>query len=144
MKVLLVCPRFPDSLWSFNGITDIVGVKSAQSPLGLATVAALTPSDWEVEILDENIEDIDFDAPADVVGISMFNVQYARALEIARAQQARSWELRAAVSVARLWRRQGKRSQAHVLLAAVYGWFTEGFDTLDLVEAKALLAELAP
>ncbi|HXJ81749.1 MAG TPA: radical SAM protein [Candidatus Methylomirabilis sp.] len=83
MKVLLICPRFPDSLWSFSGVTEIVGVKSAQSPLGLATVAALTPGDWAVEIKDENIEAIDFDAPADVVGIAMFNVQYRRALEIA-------------------------------------------------------------
>jgi predicted ATPase len=68
---------------------------------------------------------------------------FERALEIARAQQARSWELRAAASLARLWRDQGKRAQAHDLLAPVYGWFTEGFDTLDLKEAKALLEELA-
>ena len=58
-------------------------------------------------------------------------------------QQAKSWELRAAMSMARLWRDQGKRQQARDLLAPVYGWFTEGFDTLDLKEAKALLDELA-
>ena len=58
-------------------------------------------------------------------------------------QQAKSWELRAAMSMARLWRDQGKRGQARELLAPVYGWFTEGFDTLDLKEAKALLDELA-
>src|SRR5277367_5447363 len=68
---------------------------------------------------------------------------FERALEIARAHQARSWELRAATSLARLWREQGKRAQAHDLLAPVYGWFTEGFDTLDLKDAKALLQELA-
>ena len=62
---------------------------------------------------------------------------------VARAQQARSLELRAATSLARLWRDQDKRAEAHDLLAPVYGWFTEGFDTLDLMEAKALLAELA-
>jgi predicted ATPase len=68
---------------------------------------------------------------------------FERALAIAREQQAKSWELRAAMSMARLWRDQGKRQQAHDLLAPVYGWFTEGFDTLDLKEAKAVLDELA-
>ncbi len=67
----------------------------------------------------------------------------ARALDVARAQEAKSWELRAAISMARLWRDQGKRQQAHELLAPVYEWFTEGFDTLDLKEAKRLLDELA-
>jgi class 3 adenylate cyclase/predicted ATPase len=66
------------------------------------------------------------------------------ALAVARQQQAKSWELRAAMSMARLWRDQGKRDQAHALLAPVYGWFTEGFDTLDLKEAKTLLDELHP
>ena len=65
------------------------------------------------------------------------------ALAIARQQQAKSWELRAAMSLARLWRNQGKVQQARELLAPVYGWFTEGFDTRDLKEAKALLVELA-
>jgi predicted ATPase len=68
---------------------------------------------------------------------------FERALAVARQQQAKSWELRAAVSKARLWRDQGKRAEARELLAPVYGWFTEGFDTLDLEEAKALLHELA-
>jgi predicted ATPase len=68
---------------------------------------------------------------------------FERALAIARQQQAKSWELRAAMSMARLWRDQGKRDEARDLLAPVYGWFTEGFDTLDLKEAKALLDELA-
>ena len=68
---------------------------------------------------------------------------FRRALGIARAQQARSWELRAATSLARLWRDQGRRAEAHDLLAPVYGWFTEGFDSLDLKEAKALLKEVA-
>ena len=61
----------------------------------------------------------------------------------ARQQQAKSWELRAAMSLARLWRDQGKRDEARALLAPVYGWFTEGFDTLDLREAKTLLEELS-
>jgi predicted ATPase len=68
---------------------------------------------------------------------------FESALAIARAQQAKSWELRAAISMARLWRDQGKRHEAYDLLAPVYGWFTEGFDTLDLKEAKALLCELS-
>src|SRR5215467_7523736 len=66
---------------------------------------------------------------------------HARA--IARSQQAKSFELRIATSLARLWQSQGKRQEAHDLLAPVYNWFTEGFDTTDLKEAKALLDELA-
>jgi tetratricopeptide (TPR) repeat protein len=68
---------------------------------------------------------------------------FERALSVARAQQAKSWELRAAMSLARLWRDQGKVQQARELLAPVYGWFTEGFDTRDLKEANVLLEELA-
>jgi predicted ATPase len=66
-----------------------------------------------------------------------------RALDIARRQEAKSLELRAAMSLSRLWQRQGKQDEARQLLAEVYGWFTEGFDTADLQEAKALLAALA-
>ncbi len=68
---------------------------------------------------------------------------FEQALMVARAQKAKSWELRAATSMARLWRDQSKRHEARDLLAPLYGWFTEGFDTLDLKEAKALLDELA-
>jgi predicted ATPase len=67
---------------------------------------------------------------------------FERALAVARSQQAKSWELRAAMSLARLWRDQGKTVEARELLAPVYGWFTEGFDTRDLKDAKALLEEL--
>jgi predicted ATPase len=67
---------------------------------------------------------------------------FDHALAVSRRQQAKSWELRAAMSLARLWRDQGKVQQARELLAPVYGWFTEGFDTRDLKEAKALLEEL--
>jgi predicted ATPase len=67
---------------------------------------------------------------------------FERALAVAREQRAKSWELRAAMSVARLWRDQRKSQQARDLLGPIYGWFTEGFNTLDLKEAKALLAEL--
>ena len=68
---------------------------------------------------------------------------FQQALAIARRQQAKSWELRTATSLSRLWQQQGKRDEARALLAPIYGWFTEGFDTADLQEAKALLEELA-
>jgi class 3 adenylate cyclase/predicted ATPase len=67
---------------------------------------------------------------------------FLKAIDIARTQQAKSWELRATMSLTRLWQQQGKRHEAHNILAAVYNWFTEGFDTKDLQEAKALLEEL--
>jgi predicted ATPase len=66
-----------------------------------------------------------------------------RALDVTRRQEAKSLELRAAMSLSRLWQQQGKRQEAHDLMAEVYAWFTEGFDTADLQEAKALLEALA-
>jgi predicted ATPase len=66
---------------------------------------------------------------------------FQQALAVARRQQAKSWELRAAMSLGRLWQQQGKRAKARELLAPIYDWFTEGFDTADLQEARALLAE---
>ena len=77
------------------------------------------------------------------LNVAKAEAYFERALAVARAQQAKSWELRVAMSMARLWRDHGKRDEARDLLAPVYGWFTEGFDTLDLKEAKALLEELA-
>ncbi len=68
---------------------------------------------------------------------------FHKAIDIARQQQAKSLELRAVTSLSRLWQKQGKREEAHKMLAEIYGWFTEGFDTADLKEAKALLEELA-
>ena len=68
---------------------------------------------------------------------------FLASLDWAREQQAKSWELRTSTSLARLWQQQGKTTEAHNLLAPVYNWFTEGFDTKDLKEAKALLEELA-
>jgi predicted ATPase len=68
---------------------------------------------------------------------------FRQALEVSRRQQARSLEFRASRSLSQLWQRQGKRAEAHDLLAPIYGWFTEGFDTEDLQEAKALLQELS-
>jgi predicted ATPase len=68
---------------------------------------------------------------------------FRQACDVARRQQAKSWELRAAMSLARLWQQQGKQAAARALLAPVYGWFTEGFDTADLQDAKVLLETLA-
>ncbi len=68
---------------------------------------------------------------------------FERALQISRSQEAKSLELRAAMSLARLWRRQGKGDEARRLLGECYAWFTEGFDTADLTEAKALLDEMS-
>ena len=77
-------------------------------------------------------------ASADAVEVCL-----QKAIDVARHQQAKSLELRAALSLARLWQQQGKHTQAHDLLVEIYGWFTEGFDTYDLQAAKALLAQLA-
>jgi predicted ATPase len=79
-----------------------------------------------------------------VQDVAKSEAYFVRALTTAREQQAKSWELRAATSMARLWRDQGKRAEARDLLAPVYGWFSEGFNTLDLKQAKAMLDELAP
>jgi len=68
---------------------------------------------------------------------------FLRAIDIARRQQAKSLELRAVMSLARLWQQQGKIAEAHGMLSEIYGWFTEGFDTKGLQEAQALLDELA-
>jgi predicted ATPase len=67
---------------------------------------------------------------------------FQRAIEIARNQSAKSWELRATTSLARLLAKQGKRDEARTMLSDIYGWFTEGFDTADLKDAKALLNDL--
>jgi len=83
-KILFVNPRFPRSLWGFQGIHDIVGVRCGQAPLGLATVAGMTPREMPVELQDENVEAINLDTDADVVAIGCWNVQYHRAHELAR------------------------------------------------------------
>ena len=67
---------------------------------------------------------------------------FQKAIEIVRRQEAKSWELRAVMSLSRLWQQQGKKEEARQMLAEIYGWFTEGFDTKDLQEAKALLDAL--
>jgi len=78
----------------------------------------------------------------DIPDRAQAEVCFQQALALARRQEAKAWELRAAMSLARLWQQQGQRAEAYELLAPIYSWFTEGFDTPDLQEAKALLAAL--
>jgi predicted ATPase len=99
------------------------------------TAVATTKETWSKAEINRTVS-LEPDAPK-------AEAYFERALAVARQQQAKSWELRAAMSMARLWRDQGKRDEAREILAPVYGWFTEGFDTLDLKEAKALLDELS-
>jgi predicted ATPase len=109
--------------------------------IGEAIAAVETTKErwWEAEV-NRVAGEIALMSPERDVGKA--KAYFERALAIARQQQAKSWELRASMSLARLWRDQGKVQQARELLAPVYGWFTEGFDTRDLKEAKALLEEL--
>jgi radical SAM superfamily enzyme YgiQ (UPF0313 family) len=83
-KILFVNPRFPRSLWGFQGIADLVGVRCGQAPLGLATVAGMTPSEIAVQLVDENADAVPLDTDADIVAIGCWNVQYHRARELAR------------------------------------------------------------
>src|SRR5205809_5796932 len=82
-KILLVYPRFPVSFWSFGYIRQIGGFTAVMPPLGLAILAALIPPEFDVEIIDENIEAIDFDAECDVVALSAMAIQEARLFEVA-------------------------------------------------------------
>jgi predicted ATPase len=93
-------------------------------------------------VLEAEIQRLQGELLSSTGDVAAAELSYQQALAVARQQQAKCWELRAATSMARLWRDQGKRDEARDLLAPVYGWFTEGFDTPDLKEAKALLDEL--
>ena len=106
----------------------------------VASNFTISRDQYEAEVLRVGGEIAMMSPERDTAKAEMF---FDRALGVARQQQARSWELRAAMSMAQLWREQGHRDTARDLLAPVYGWFTEGFDTLDLKEAKALLDELS-
>ena len=105
------------------------------------TVAETTNERWCEAEINRLTGEIALQLPE--LGSSQAEAYFERALAVAREQQAKSWELRAAMSMARLWRDRGKPEQAYELLARVYGWFGEGFDTRDLKEAKALLNELS-
>jgi class 3 adenylate cyclase len=112
--------------------------------IGEATTAAETTKEtWCEAEIHRTAGEVALLSPEPEAAKAQVQAHFARALAVARKQQAKSWELRAAASMARLWRGQGKRQQARDLLAPIYGWFTEGFDTLDLKQAKALLDDLA-
>ena len=104
------------------------------------TAAETTKEKWCEAEIHRTAGEIALMSPA--TDTAKAQTHFVRALAVARDQKAKSWELRASMSMARLWRDQGKRDEARELLAPVYGWFTEGFDTLDLKQAKALLDEL--
>jgi predicted ATPase len=132
--------------WLAN-VADLLGMSghiAAGLDLIAEALAQIEPTGerfWEAEVwrvrgdllLRREQQDNDSQAEAETC--------YHKAIEIARARSANSLELRATMSLARLWRRQGKRPQAQQMLAEIYGWFTEGFDTADLRDAKALLTE---
>ena len=84
-KLLLINPTHGATFWGMNYALDLGGAKCTVMPLAVATVAALSPDDWDVSIVDENIEQVDLDAACDVVGLSAMNVQAARAFELAEA-----------------------------------------------------------
>ena len=88
--ILVINPRFPESLWSLKRITDAVRpeVRAISPPLGLATLAALCPDDWEIEIVDESIEVLPLTTDADIVGVGGMAVQHDRQLEIVHRFQA--------------------------------------------------------
>jgi len=106
---------------------------------GLATVAKNRIRWWEAELYRLKGELLLRQAVAQP---EEAEVCFQQALAVARREQAKSWELRAATSLSRLWQRQGKRDKACALLAPIYGWFTEGFETADLQQARALLEDL--
>jgi predicted ATPase len=104
------------------------------------TAAEMTKERWQEADIHRMAGEIELLSPKP--NAAKVEAYFERALAVARAQQAKSWELRAAMSMARLWRDQGNRQKGRNHLAAIHGWFTEGFDTLDLQQAKALLDAL--
>ena len=121
-----------------RGWADLGQFGDAWRPLGEAMTAVETTKErWFEAEVNRTADEIALMQPEP--DAAKAEAYFERALAVARQQQAKSWELRAAMNMARLWRDQGKPRQARELLAPVYGWFTEGFDTRDLKEAKALL-----
>ena len=114
----------------------------AEAALDLLSEALAAVEDMDERMFEAELHRIIGDALLSMQRQGEAEVEFTRALEIACKQRAKSWELRVAISMARLWRARGKPQQARDLLAPVYDWFTEGFDTRDLKEAKILLDDL--
>jgi predicted ATPase len=126
--------------WAYAGLGQF---EDAWRCIGEAMTAVETTKEvWHEAEVHRTAGEIALKSPEPDEAEAEAEAYFERALAVARKQQAKSWELRAAMSMARLWRDQGKRQEARDLLAPVCGWFTEGFDTLDLKEARALLDEL--
>ena len=126
--------------WAYAGLGQF---EDAWRCIGEAMTAVETTKEvWHEAEVHRTAGEIALKSPEPDEAEAEAEAYFERALAVARKQQAKSWELRAAMSMARLWRDQGKRQEARDLLAPVCGWFTEGFDTLDLKEAGALLDEL--
>jgi predicted ATPase len=133
-----------------EGYTKVGAADEGLRVLAEALAAAQHTSErvWEAELYRLKGELLQVRHPQSAPGSGMAYAAEAeacfqQALDVARRQQAKSLELRAAMSLSRLWQQQGKRQEAYDLLVPVYGWFTEGFDTADLQEAKALLGVLS-
>jgi predicted ATPase len=136
----LFVPLFLSSL--AGGYAGLSQFNDAQRCIGEALAASETTKEgWNAVELQRISGELALKSPER--DASKAEAYFQRALAIARQQQAKSWELRAAMSLARLWRDRGKVQEARELLAPVYGWFTDGFDPRDLKDAKALLEELA-
>jgi class 3 adenylate cyclase/predicted ATPase len=128
--------------WLAAALAEVGQFGDAWRCIGEATTAIETSKEsWYEAEVNRMAGELALKSPAP--DAAKAEAYFERALAVARQQQAKSFELRAAMSMARLWRAQGRREEARDLLAPIYGWFTEGFDTLDLKETKALLNELA-
>jgi adenylate cyclase len=138
--MLLALPRWLALLAEAYGRMDQPGVGVPQLEQALMVIEQTGERNYEAEVHRQKGKLLMQQSSADTAEAAL---GFHTAIAVARRQQAKSFELRAAVSLSQLWQQQGKYAEAHELLAPIYGWFTEGFDTADLQEAKALLEDLA-
>jgi len=147
----LLWPDWPDRdalsnlRYALSNLRRVIGDRQAEPPFLLVTRDTLqfnTASDCWLDVAAFT----DPTGLGDLSGLeneAEAEASLHKAIEVARRQRAKSWELRAVITLSRLWQRQGKKAEAHQMLAEIYNWFTEGFDTADLIEAKTLLEALA-